>query len=84
MLTNFGVKQIPFFHIRPHILHNFLTICILTKGMGLSSLALGEDPFKGMGTSSMWSALEGSKLQLENKGGEDGRVGPWDENVLSR
>ncbi len=48
---------------------------MLTLGwMGLSSLTLGENPLKDMGTSSMWFALEGSKLQLENKGGEDGKV----------
>ncbi len=51
--------------------------------MGLSSPALGEDPFKDMGTSSMWSTLERSKLKLKNKRGEDGKVGPWNENVLS-
>ncbi len=51
--------------------------------MGWPSLALGEDPFKDMGTSLMWFALEGSKLQLENKAGEDARVGPWHEDVLS-
>lgn len=51
--------------------------------MGSSSLALGKDPLKDMGTSSMWSTLEGSKPQLENKGGKNGRVGPWDEDVLS-
>lgn len=42
--------------------------------MALSSLALGEDPFKDMGTFSMWFALEGSESQLENKGGQDGRA----------
>jgi hypothetical protein len=35
--------------------------------MVLSSLTLGEDPLKDMGTSSMWFALEGSDLQLEKK-----------------
>ncbi len=44
---------------------------------------MGKDPLKDMGTSSMWFALEGSKPQLENKGRKDGRVGPWDEDVLS-
>jgi len=29
-----------------------------------------------MDTSSMQFSLEGSELQLENKGGEDGRAGP--------
>ncbi len=51
--------------------------------MGWSSSGQGKDPLKNMGTSSMWFALEGSKLQLENKGGEDVRVGPWYEDVLS-
>lgn len=51
--------------------------------MGSSSLALGKDPLKDMGTYSMWYALEGSKPQLENNGKKDGRTRPWDENVLS-
>ncbi len=51
--------------------------------MGLSFLALGEDSLKNLGTSSMWFGFEGSKLQQKNKGGEDGRVKPWDDNVLS-
>ncbi len=51
--------------------------------MGWSSSALGEDPLQKIGTSSMWFALEGSKLQLENKRGEHVTVGPWDEIVLS-
>ncbi len=50
--------------------------------MGSLSLALGKDPLKDMGTSSMWSTLEGSNPQLENRG-EDGRARPWDEDVLS-
>jgi len=37
MLTNLGVKPIPFFHIRPHIPHNFLMICLLIKGISLSN-----------------------------------------------
>jgi len=32
MLTNLGVKPIPFFHIKPHIPHNFLTTHMLIKG----------------------------------------------------
>jgi len=44
--------------------------------MVLSSSTLREDPLKDMGTSSMWFALEGSELQLENKGKEDGRARP--------
>ncbi len=44
--------------------------------MVLSSSTLGEDPFKDMDTSSMWFVLEGSKLQLENKGKEYGRARP--------
>lgn len=51
--------------------------------MGSISLTLGKDPFVDMVTSSMWSTLEGSKPQLENKGGEDGRARPWYEDVLS-
>jgi len=51
--------------------------------MGLSSSALGEDPLKDTGTSSMWFTLEILELQLENKGGADGKARPWDENALS-
>ncbi len=51
--------------------------------MGLSFSTIGEDPLKNMDTFSMQSALEGLELQLENKGGEDGRAWPWDENALS-
>ncbi len=36
MLANLGVKPIPFLHIKPHILHNFLMTCMLTKGIPLS------------------------------------------------
>jgi len=50
--------------------------------MGLSSSTLRENPFKEMGTFSRWFALEILKLKLENKGGEDGKVRPWNENVL--
>jgi hypothetical protein len=32
MLTNLGVKPIPFFHIKPHTPHNFLTTHMLIKG----------------------------------------------------
>jgi len=35
--------------------------------MGLSFLALGEDPLKNMDTFLMQSTLEGSELQLEIK-----------------
>jgi hypothetical protein len=62
-----------------------IIVLLLDAHLGLDGLIIfstREDPFKGMSTSSMWYALEGSKLQLENKGG-DGRVRPWDENVLS-
>jgi hypothetical protein len=34
-------------------------------------------------TSSMWSAFEGLDLQIENKKGEDARLGPWNEIFLS-
>ncbi len=51
--------------------------------MGLSFSTLGEDPLKDMGTSSMWFALEGLEPQLKNKGGEDGKIGPWYEVGLS-
>jgi hypothetical protein len=43
---------------------------------GLIIFSTGEKPLKNMDTSSMRFALEGSKLQLENIGGEDGRAGP--------
>jgi hypothetical protein len=52
-----------------------LLLCAYLR-LGLSFLALGKDPLKNMDTSSMQFALEGSELQLENKGGEDGRARP--------
>jgi len=37
MLTNLGVRPVPIFHIKPDILHNFLTNYMFTKGIPLNN-----------------------------------------------
>jgi hypothetical protein len=41
MLTNLGVKLVPFLHIKPHTPHNFLMTCMLTKGIPLNNKYFG-------------------------------------------
>jgi hypothetical protein len=67
MLTNFGVKPIPFFHIRPHIPHNFLTTCMLTKGIPLNSKYIGFSFYLNTNpTNPTFDSMQGSIFLTNN------------------
>jgi hypothetical protein len=63
MLTNQGVKPIPFFHTRPHIPHNFLTTYMFTKGIPFNNKYF-VFPFY-LYTNSTFDSVQGSMFSFK-------------------